>query len=81
MSLDKSPQQQDFSGISSYATAVFLTAAQVRVRYGCVSEMTIWRWLKDPALVFPEPIRINRRRYWKIADLNDFDKRSEAGDR
>lgn len=36
---------------------------------GGVSHMTIWRWLNDPALNFPRPIYIGRRRYWREADI------------
>lgn len=42
----------------------YLPASQVRARYG-VSEMSIWRWLRDERLGFPAPIRINGRRYWR----------------
>jgi len=28
-----------------------------------VSDMTIWRWIK--AGIFPEPIKINGRNYWR----------------
>ncbi|MCJ2117657.1 DNA-binding protein [Methylobacterium sp. J-001] len=45
-----------------------------RARYG-VSDMTIFRWLADPKLEFPQPIRINGRRYWRLADLQAFEAR------
>ena len=78
MSLEHAPSRRIFSGIPPGATAVYLTAAHVRARYGGVSDMTIWRWLKDPGLAFPKPRRINRRRYWKISDLDEFDRHREA---
>ena len=34
----------------------YLPASQVRTRYG-VSDMSLWRWLRDDALGFPHPIR------------------------
>jgi predicted DNA-binding transcriptional regulator AlpA len=46
----------------------YLPAGQVRARYG-VSDMALWRWLRDEALRFPAPIRIHNRRYWKLAEL------------
>lgn len=49
-----------------------LPAAQVLARYQ-VSEMTLYRWLKDARLSFPQPIRINGRRYWRLADLQAFE--------
>ena len=51
-----------------------LPATPVRTRYG-VSDMTIFRWLADPKLGFPQPIRINGRRYWRLADLQAFENR------
>lgn len=52
----------------------FLSATPTRARYG-VSGMTIFRWLADPTLGFPQPIRINGRRYWRLADLQAFEAR------
>jgi predicted DNA-binding transcriptional regulator AlpA len=46
-----------------------ITAATVRELCGGVSDMTLWRWLNDPAMNFPKPIHIQSRRYWREADL------------
>ena len=46
-----------------------IPSRDVRNICGGVSDMTIWRWLNDPALNFPQPIYIARRRYWKEADI------------
>jgi predicted DNA-binding transcriptional regulator AlpA len=47
----------------------YLTAPQVGQRY-TISHMTLWRWLDDTALAFPQPaLRIRDRRYWLEADL------------
>ncbi len=48
---------------------MLLTAKQVRTRYGNVSDMALWRWLRDEKLEFPKPIVINNRRCWKFSDL------------
>lgn len=48
---------------------ILLTAIQVRTRYGRVSDMALWRWLHDEKMGFPQPLFINRRRYWKLSDL------------
>ncbi|WEJ32002.1 DNA-binding protein [Devosia sp. SD17-2] len=40
----------------------YLTAHQVRARFGGISDMTLWRWLQDPKLSFPKPMVVNRRR-------------------
>jgi predicted DNA-binding transcriptional regulator AlpA len=31
------------------------------------SDMSVWRWIK--AGVFPEPIKIGGRNYWRLADV------------
>ncbi len=47
-----------------------ITAAAVRDLCGGVSDMSLWRWLHDPALDFPKPIIISRRRYWRASKLS-----------
>jgi predicted DNA-binding transcriptional regulator AlpA len=56
----------------------YLPAGQVRARYG-VSDMAIWRWLRDEALRFPAPIRIHNRRYWKLAELEAWEASRDGG--
>lgn len=46
-----------------------INAARVCELCGGVSDMSLWRWLNDPALNFPKPIYIARRRYWREADV------------
>jgi predicted DNA-binding transcriptional regulator AlpA len=50
----------------------YLPASAVRGRYG-ISDMSLWRWLRDEALGFPHPMRINGRRFWRLADLEAFE--------
>ena len=52
----------------------FLSAKQVRARYGGVSDMTIWRWSRDDELGFPHPIRINGRRFWSEQALSAWER-------
>ena len=46
-----------------------IQSATVRAICGGISDMSLWRWLNDPALNFPQPIYIGRRRYWKEAEV------------
>jgi predicted DNA-binding transcriptional regulator AlpA len=46
-----------------------LPTKEVMSRLGGVSQMTIWRYLKDDELDFPKPIYIKTRRYWREDDL------------
>jgi predicted DNA-binding transcriptional regulator AlpA len=54
-----------------------MTAAQVRAEFGGISDMTLWRWLKDEELDFPQPIVINGRRYFYEQKVREF-KRARA---
>jgi len=60
---------------SAEALIIYLNAAQVRTRYGGISDMALWRWLRDKDLQFPQPIRINGRRFWKASDLHAWERR------
>ena len=64
---------RDLPCVSVDAAITYLNAAQVRTRYGGVSDMALWRWLNDQELGFPKPFRINRRRYWKASDLTAWE--------
>jgi len=60
------------------ANEIFLTAARVRARYG-VSDMALWRWLHKEAVGFPTPMRINGRRFWKLASLESWEASRTGG--
>ena len=62
----------------SQVFTVYRNAGQVRARYGGVSDMTLWRWLHDEELRFPQPIRINGRRFWKEDDLTAWERTQMA---
>jgi len=54
----------------------FLTATQVRQRFGGISDMTLWRWMHDERVGFPRPTVINRRRYFRESDIAEFQSRA-----
>ncbi len=45
-----------------------LPIGAVAARYS-ISTRTVDRWLADPRVGFPQPLRVRDRRYWRIADL------------
>ena len=51
----------------------YLPSRQVRERYG-VTDMSLWRWLRNPKLGFPQPTIINSRRYWRVEDLEAWER-------
>ncbi len=46
------------------------TAKRVREQLGGVSEVTLWRFLRDPNLGFPTPVRINKRLYFRADEID-----------
>ncbi|MGV8954679.1 MAG: helix-turn-helix transcriptional regulator [Cypionkella sp.] len=56
---------------------VKLTTKHLCQRYN-VSTMTIFRWSKDEALNFPNPMRINNRRYWSLASIVEWERTQAA---
>jgi predicted DNA-binding transcriptional regulator AlpA len=64
--------------IKPSANDEFLPAARVRARYG-VSSMSIERWLQNAKLNFPRPMYIGRYRYWRLADLAEWERARASG--
>jgi predicted DNA-binding transcriptional regulator AlpA len=50
----------------------FLPARSVWERYG-VTAMSLYRWLADEKMAFPRPIYIGRFRFWRLADLLEWE--------
>ena len=59
---------------ASSARQIFLTSSQVRERYGSISDMALWRWLRDSRMEFPQPIYFGRLRFWKLNDLEIWER-------
>jgi predicted DNA-binding transcriptional regulator AlpA len=47
----------------------YLTAGQVRDRFGGISDMTLWRWLNDERMAFPKPLVVRRRRLFREDEI------------
>ena len=52
----------------------YLKSRQLRERYANVSEMWIWRRLHGDA-DFPKPLVIEKRRMWKLSDLEKWERK------
>jgi len=50
-----------------------LPTGDVAARYS-VTTRSIDRWRKSPDLAFPQPIYINDRKYWSLADLEKWER-------
>lgn len=49
-----------------------ISAKAVRELCGGISDMSLWRWLNDEALHFPRPVYIQKRRFWREAEILDW---------
>jgi len=64
--------QKDLASAAYAQKQEFLTGPQVQARYQ-KSHVTIWRWVRDADLNFPQPIQINRLNYWRLSDLEAWE--------
>jgi hypothetical protein len=51
----------------------FLPARKVWERYG-ITPMTLWRWVHDSKMNFPQPIYRNGYRYFFLPSLLDWER-------
>lgn len=64
------------SELKSESIEIFLTAAQVSMRYGGKSHMWLLRRMEKDA--FPSPIRLGRLRHWKKSELVAWEEAQAA---
>lgn len=57
----------------SRAQDTLLPARNVCTRY-CISRRTLDRWLASDVLGFPTPLVINHRRYWRLAQIEGWER-------
>jgi predicted DNA-binding transcriptional regulator AlpA len=55
----------------------YLYSQEVCERYR-ISERTLHRWTRNKSLEFPQPLRINRRFYFNLSELEAWDARQGA---
>lgn len=60
--------------------AIYITSRQLRQRFGGVSHMWIERRLADPdpSIPFPKPIYIKNRRYWRLDEIEAWERAAAA---
>ncbi|QND42410.1 DNA-binding protein [Rhizobium leguminosarum bv. viciae] len=54
----------------------YLTQPQLRLRYGNISDMTVWRWIKAGRI--PAPALFGNRNYYAEDELDEADRRANA---
>ena len=45
-----------------------LSSRTVKANFDGISDITIWRWVRDNKL--PKPIKIGRRNFWRKSDID-----------
>jgi len=57
----------------------YLNAAEVRQRYGNCTAMTIWRWIHDPQVGFPRPVKLGAGglNFWWLPILRQWEARRD----
>ena len=59
----------------------YMSAKSVMARYDDRSDMTIYRWCRDPAMQFPQPVYFGRLRFWRIDELEAWERAQAAKSR
>jgi predicted DNA-binding transcriptional regulator AlpA len=57
---------------------ILLTSRQTRARFGGITSMSLWRWRHNPKVMFPPPVMITNRNYWRVGDLRRWQAEREA---
>jgi predicted DNA-binding transcriptional regulator AlpA len=60
--------------MSKHTDQVYINGPAVDARYGWSSQ-TRWRRTKDAELAFPQPIRVKGRTLYKLAELEEWERR------
>lgn len=71
----QSNQRPDSTAACAVLTGddLLLTSSQVRGACGGVTAMSLWRWERNPSILFPPPaLRINGRKYWSRNAVRQF---------
>jgi hypothetical protein len=66
----------DVTGRSSEA-GTLMPAKKVQQRYD-IADRTLDRWLVSKTLNFPQPVLINKRRYWRVSELVVWERQRAA---
>jgi predicted DNA-binding transcriptional regulator AlpA len=51
----------------------YISAAELRQRIP-VSDMTIWRWLRDSKMGFPQPVKFGQQNFWWLPTVQEWER-------
>jgi predicted DNA-binding transcriptional regulator AlpA len=57
----------------------YIDAAEVRQIFP-VTDMTLWRWVRDPRVAFPAPVKLcpNGRNFWWLPTIHEWERQRAA---
>jgi len=70
--------EQNDNPTQNGAVTVYLTANQLRARYGGVSHMWLWRRIHDHSTGFPQPKYFGRLRFWDSREIEAWERTAAA---
>ena len=56
----------------------YITAPQLRARFGGRSDVWLWRLLNDNQANFPRPVMVRRQRYFRISEVESWEESNRA---
>jgi hypothetical protein len=65
-------------GYAADGNSSLVPSRKVLERY-LICDRTLDRWVVNPALGFPQPVIINRRRYWRVSELSAWERARAKG--
>ena len=53
----------------------YVSSGELHSRYS-ISGMTLWRWMQDPEVAFPRPVKLNRngRNFWWLPAIIEWER-------
>ena len=56
----------------------YITATELRARFGGRSEVWLWRLVNDARAAFPKPVIVRRYRYWRMSEIEAWEEANRA---
>jgi hypothetical protein len=64
--------------VTADSDSSLVPSRKVLERY-LICDRTLDRWTANPTLGFPQPVLINKRRYWRVAELAAWERSRAKG--
>ena len=64
--------------MSLHESEIYITAPQLRERFGGRSDVWLWRLLNDERANFPKPVIVRRCRYFPLSEIEAWEESNRA---